>query len=308
MDPKIKYLPIVFACILILIGILGFSGNIGLMGNFILLGFMVGMIPYLLLSYFELQWIRAIEEQMPLFLLDLAESQKTGMTLPDSLKLIAKTDYGRLSPEIKNINDQISWGIPVQECLTRFSNRLKKSKLVTRVTRIIVESYNSGGEIARTMESIAADIITIREAEKERKAMAYQQVVIMYAIYFIFVGIIIGLSKTLIPMIQLNVETSAIGGILTFQDPCLVCAGSSHIFCITCNLFSVVCQMFALGGGAKCYYYALFLMMTIVQGIFSGLVAGQIGENSVVAGFKHSAIMTFTGFGLLMILLQVGVL
>ena len=66
--------------------------------------------------------------------------------------------------------------------------------------------------------------------------------------------------------------------------------------------------MFSLGAGATCYYNALFLIMVVVQGIFTGLVAGQIGENSIVAGFKHSLIMTFSGFGILMILFQTGMI
>jgi flagellar protein FlaJ len=64
--------------------------------------------------------------------------------------------------------------------------------------------------------------------------------------------------------------------------------------------------MFGLGSAATCYYRALFLLMAIVQGIFSGLVAGQIGEGSVTAGIKHSLIMTFSGFAIFMLLLQIG--
>ena len=66
--------------------------------------------------------------------------------------------------------------------------------------------------------------------------------------------------------------------------------------------------MFALGVGPICYYNALFISMIIIQGIFTGLVAGQIGEGSAVAGLKHSVIMTCSGFAILMLLLQSGVI
>ena len=69
--------------------------------------------------------------------------------------------------EIKKINNQISWGISLQEALIRFSRRFKKSMMVKRVTRILIEAYSSGGDIIRTMEATANDIETIREAEKE---------------------------------------------------------------------------------------------------------------------------------------------
>jgi len=59
--------------------------------------------------------------------------------------------------------------------------------------------------------------------------------------------------------------------------------------------------MFALGTGGGCYYNALFILMAVIQGILTGLVAGQIGEGSVIAGVKHSIIMTSAGFSALLI-------
>lgn len=301
-----KYPPII-AGILIIIGIVVFRNNTAMIGNFMLLGLVIGIIPYVLLTYFEFQKVRLIEDQLPMFLLDLAETQKAGMGLPDALKTVAKTDYGKLTVEIQKMNDQLSWGIPLQEVLERFSKRMRGSNVIRRVIGIINEAYNSGGDVVRTMEAIAEDIVTIKETEKERQNMMFQHVMVMYAIYFIFIGIIVGLSKTLIPMLEMNVETAATGGLLTFQDPCASC-GTGNIYCISCVIYGFVCRMFSLGSGASCYYNALFLIMAVVQGIFTGLVAGQIGENSVIAGIKHSLIMTFSGFGVLMVLFQTGLI
>lgn len=304
----IRNLPSVVAAVLVFIGIFGFWGNGAMIGNFILLGLVVGVVPYILITYFEYQKIKVIEDQMPVFLLDLAETQKAGMGLPDALKTVAKTDYGKLTVEINKMNDQLSWGVPLQDVLGMFAFRLRRSPTIGRVIRIINEAYASGGDVVRTMEAISADITQIKDAEKERQSMMFQHVMVMYAIYFIFIGIVIGLSKTLIPMLEMNVEAATMGGILTFQDPCLQCIASSNIYCISCSIYSLTCSMFNLGGGASCYYNSLFLLMTVVQGIFAGLVAGQIGENSVVAGVKHSLIMTFSGFGILMILFQTGLI
>ncbi|MCD6477246.1 MAG: type II secretion system F family protein [Candidatus Aenigmarchaeota archaeon] len=306
---KISYqhIPLIVAALIIFFGIIVFWGNAALIGNFILFGSVVGTIPYIMISYLRYQKIKAIEDQIPGFLLDLSEAQKTGMTLPSALKTISKKDYGVLTKEIKKMNNQISWGIPVKEVFERFSKRMKDSIIIKRIVRIIVESYESGGDIGKTMESTANDIIELKEIEKERKAMMIQHITVMYVIYFIFIGIIIGLSKTIVPM--LNISTGGtFGGILIFEDPCVSCIGAKHIFCISCSVFGFVCKMFSLGTGTLCYYHSLFLMMVVIQGIFSGLVAGQISENSVLAGFKHSVIMTASGFGILLILLQTGII
>jgi len=300
---KINHIPLIIAGICAGIGLI-FYNNISLMGNFILLGAVIGIIPYVLLTYFDYKKIKDIEDRLPNFLLDISEAQKVGMTLPESLKQVSKTDYGKLTPEIKKMNDQISWGIPIQDVMGNFAEKMKKSKLIGRVIRIIIESYNSGGDIARTMEATATDITAIKEAEKERRSVTAQHTMVMYAIYYIFIGIVIGLSQTLIPMLKLNIQAGTLGGIMAFQDPCSVCANNPNIFCVSCTVFYTLCQMFALGTGGSCYYNALFLLMTIVQGIFTGLVAGQIGEGSVIAGIKHSIIMTISGFGILIIMLK----
>jgi flagellar protein FlaJ len=308
MEIKMRHLPPITAAILIIIGILFFNNNVGMLGNFVLLGIVIGTIPYILISYFEFQLIRSVEDQLPTFLLDMSEAVKSGLNLPEAFKLVSKTDYGKLSPEIRKISNQINWGIPVKQTLDNFSNRMKKSDMVRRIVRIINEAYSSGGDVSRTMETVASDIVSIKEAEKEKKSIMFSHVMVIYAIYFIFIGIIIALSKTLIPLLQLNVETAAIGGIISFQDPCLACIENPQLFCISCSTFSLMCKMFNLGSGGSCYYNALFLLMVIMQGIFSGLVAGQIGENSVIAGVKHSIIMTASGFSILMLLFQTGLI
>ena len=154
------------------------------------------------------------------------------------------------------------------------------------------------------MEATASDLTTIKEAEKERKAVTAQDMMVMYAIYYIFIGIVIGLSQTLIPMLKLNIQAGSLGGIMAFQDPCTACQNNPLIFCASCSLFSIICQMFAFGGGGACYYNALFIVMAVVQGICTGLVAGQIGEGSIIAGVRHSIIMAISGFGILLIMMK----
>jgi len=301
-----KHIPLIIAANLIVVSLIFYS-NIAIMGNLILLAIIIGVVPYGLFAYVGYKKIGGMEDQLPTFLLDLAEAQKIGMTLPEALKQVSTTDYGKLSEEIKKMNDQLSWGITIQNVMNNFSNRMKKSQMIGRVARIIIEAYDSGGDIGKTMEATAQDITSIKEAEKERKSLTSQHTMVMYAIYFIFIGIVIGLSQTLIPMLNMNTETSAgggLGGLMVFQDPCLSCVQASNIYCINCSIISVLCKMFDLGTGGSCYYNGLFILMAVIQGIFTGLVAGQIGEGSVIAGLKHSIIMTASGFGTLIVMFK----
>lgn len=301
-----KRLPWIAAVILFLIGI-AFYQNQTIMFNLFILGTLVAAIPFALFSYLEFSKIRAIEDQMPLFLQDLAESQKVGLTLNESLKQAAKVDYGRLSPDIKKIYHQLSWGVPVGEVFERFAKRTEKSKLVPRIIRIINESYLSGGNIGKTMEATASDITAIKEAEKQRRSVTSQHVYVMYAIYFIFIGIVVALSQTLIPMLEMNVDTGGMaGGIMSFRDPCIDCMSQDDpgTYCIGCFVFHGACNLLGLGIGGACYYNGLFIVMIAIQGIFSGLVAGQLGEDSMIAGTKHSIIMTIIGLSSLILIFK----
>jgi len=306
-DRKIdkKYIPLMIAPLIVIVSVIVFGTNPAFLGNAMILALLVGIVPYILFSYFEYQRIKTIEDQLPLFLLDLAETQKTGVTISEAFHMLSASDYSSLTPEIKIVSDQISWGLTVEEALMNMANRLKKSQMVKQVARIIIEANRAGGDLIKTIETTANDLLALREIEKDKRAMLFQQVMVMYAIYFIFIAIIISLSKTLIPMLQINTSEGGLAGIFVFQDPCLGCPGQAY--CIACSLYGATCSIFPqLGTGAGCYYRSLFLLMAIVQGIFSGLVAGQIGENSVVAGAKHSLIMTLSGFAIIIILLFLG--
>ncbi len=293
----------VAGALFLMFGIIFFNSNVGLLGNFVILSMLIGFLPFIIVAYFRHERIMSIEEQMPVFLRTMAEMQKAGTNLPEALRIAGKTDYGKLSKEVKKMSDQLSWGIPLQEVLNRFSARMKGSEIITRSIRIMNEAYNSGGDIADAMESIATDVNLIRESQKERTSRMMQHITIMYIIYFVFIGIVIAISQTLFSMVEINFSS---GGVGSFSDPCAVCAGGGNIMCISCSSFSVLSAMFSFGSGTQAYYRALFFSMIIIQGIFSGLIAGQISSNSAIAGLKHSLILTAAGFGIFMIAFRLG--
>ncbi len=303
----IKQISKIMAVVFLLIGIIFFHSDMAILANFLIISLLMGLLPSLILTYLKYERIKDIENEFPNFLRDMSEAQKSGTSLADAFRNAAKTNYGRLTPEIRKMSNQLSWGIPLQSVLEKFSERMKDSDIIKRSVRIIIEAYNSGGDIAETMESTAMNVTTIKEAEKERKSMMSQHVVMMYILFFAFVGITIVISKTLTPMMNMNLGANMLGGTIgSFKSPCISCQGSSNMLCISCSVFSGVSTVFGLGTSTNSYYRAIFLSMIIIQGIFTGLVSGQIGENSPKAGIKHSLIMTTIGFGIFMISLRLG--
>jgi len=298
-EQKIEYASFGGGAVLLFIAIVVYiSVNRTIGGAMFLGGLVTAFLPYGLYSYFRAKKYSAIESEFPGFLRNLSESRKSGMSLPQAFQNAAKTDYGRLDPEVRKAANQLSWGIPFSEVMRRMQDRLSGSDLIGRSISVIIQSYEAGGDISETMDSIARDASKIKDAEKERRSVLFQQVIIIYAIYFLFLGILVALYNILIPL--LNIGGSGGGGFIS--TPPNFCSGGS-VAQPVCSL----CPALGLGdtGTRLCYYKSIFLLMLIVSGSFNGLVAGEIGSGKVAAGVKHSLIMVPTGFILYVGLLSI---
>ena len=160
--------------------------------------------PYLLYGFLELKEIRLAEDNYPNFLRDLAQSVASGMTIPNSLHTTAQAKYGVLTKYVQKLNVWVSFGVPFPEAWQRFTNLLGKSSLIKRVNGIVLESFRSGGEMGAVLNSLSSDVILLKRIEEDKKSMAQQHIIIMYVIFFIFLGIIVGLYKILIPILYIQ--------------------------------------------------------------------------------------------------------
>ncbi len=291
-----------------LVAVSVYIGNVALIANMLFLGMLILVVPYSLYKFFRLKKVRAYENEFPNFLRDLSESQRAGLSTIQALQAVSKSDYGLLTKEIKKIINQLSWNIPLDRILKNFSERVSDSKIIVRSLMIIDEANKSGGNIEDTMESLANHIESIKEAQQEKSVLLNQQVMMMYAIFFIFLGITIALIKFLIPLLQTQAQTGGFGMQGFSPNPCSVCINSPNPACAGCGTFASISVAFELGNpeDAASYYKSLFLAMILVQGFFSGLIAGQIGSDSVVVGIKHSLIMLLSGFIIFILVVKTG--
>ena len=290
---------------------LGFlSGDMRVLGiSLILTVFAIGGTIFLI-EYLKFLAIKEMEQRFPYFLRDLIEAIRSGVPFHKAVVICSKYDYGKLSKEIKKMAHQITWGIPFDKVIEKFGERLKRSKKIYTAARIIKETHLSGGDVVTTLESVADMINVLEDSEKERKSLLSQYVVLMYAIDFLFIGIVIGINRFMVPIFQVATET---GGTETLglQNPCTQQVDPfSAGFCSSLNFIS---QTFGLGDvflpiNIGAYYTSLFFVMSLVESICCGLVAGQISENSILAGAKHSLIMIIATFGIFTVLIGTGLM
>ncbi|MEK6888121.1 MAG: type II secretion system F family protein [Candidatus Aenigmatarchaeota archaeon] len=294
---------------ILLVVVAAYVGSIALIVDMIFLGMLVLVVPYSVYKFFRLKKIKSYEDQFPNFLRDISESQRAGLSLIQSIQAVSKSDYGSLSKEIKKINNQLSWNIPMERVLKSFVDRVSDSKTIVRALMIIDQANKSGGNVEDTMESLARNIESIRDAQQEKNILLNQQVLMMYAIFFIFLGITIALIKFLIPLLEAQAQTGGFGIQGFNPNPCSVCTESLDFECTGCKTFEAIGTAFDLGksNDTATYYKSLFLAMILVQGFFSGLIAGQIGSDSVTVGIKHSLIMLLSGFIIFIIVVKTGI-
>jgi flagellar protein FlaJ len=296
---KVIIAPAIVSVVLIVAGVI--IGDIPVFGNILIISVFICVIPYFLYRYSKFLWIKGVEEQFPNFVRDLADSSRSGMSLPECIGIAAKANYGKLSPEVQKMHNRLSWGTSFLRVMELFHSNVKDSKIITEALSIIRQSYETGGSIPATLDSVSKDILMLKEAEAERASLVREQVMIMYGLFFIFLGISVMIIYVMVPMLHSQASiTQGISGFL-FSNPC---GQGSLIF--PCGLFSGICAVFEINPGITCYYVAIFFSIVLVQGIFTGLIAGQLGENSPVSGVKHSLIMSFAAVGIFLFLAKIG--
>jgi len=227
------------------------------------LGFIGVVLPYIAFEALEFRSIKKAEDNFPNFLRDISQATSAGMTLPQAIKASSKINYDELTPYVKKLNIWLSWGTPFPKAWKRFTKSLERSSLIRRINAIVLEAFHSGGNVKATLESLADDVTLLKQMESERKSIMKQQIIIMYIVFFIFVGVVISLYKILSPILYIQ-QIGLFGGISL--------SGAGEQLSID-------------------YFKNLFFLMTLVEGISAGLIAGQIAEERMVAGFKHILIM-----------------
>lgn len=322
-EDKVIFGSLAAGIVLIAIGMVLYSAVAVQIGGLVmLLGLMVLTLPYGIISFLKNRAVSEMERQFPAFLKDLAESKRGGMTILRSFESAQDTDYGRLNNEIEKVHNQLSWGIPFPEVMERFSKRMNDSPVIQESLSIILQSYRSGGQITSTIESVADNATMLKEVIQSKKSQLKQQLVIMYVIYFLFIGITVGVYFLMQQLLGLGSTDSGTieniadllgdgeGGITNF---CSGEIGYAQPFCGIAQVFGFVpsnitdlgspeAQEFAYGQMA--YYKSVLFSMLMIQGICSAAVAGQISEGSPSAGVKHALIMLPLAFVIFMTVIR----
>lgn len=220
------------------------------------------LVPSAILDLQHQRWISAIEDQMPLLVRGVAESQETGMTLIRALEKVVdnKMVSGPLSKEVKQLVVQMAWGTSFEDALTNFKNRIN-SAIVNRFCVLVLEASRSGGTIKKVFTATSGFMEEMKEIDRDTSAQMKPYIIVIYAAFAAFIVTAVLLVRSFFAPME----------------------GSEQVL-----------SGMAAGGtsGFKDFFYQNML----VSALTGGLMAGKIGERRVASGMKHSILLAVLGY------------
>jgi len=238
--------------------------------DYVIFGLISLMLPYGLYGRRRDQIRARVEDKFPDFLRDLAEYWKGGLSMTVAIQTLAKGEYGNLNEDVNKMASQISWGISFGEVLDMFTERVT-SPIVTRAVRMVDEANRAGGRIADILLAASFDAREIKALETERRQEVGSYVTVIYASYFVYLGIILVLAQTFIPAI---VDSAAATG----------STGSMSIGNLTIREMNEV------------WISTIFLYSLVVQGIGNGLAAGFMSNGRLYSAFNRASFLLLIGW------------
>ena len=252
---------IVVFVILAFLSAVGIVQGVGSPVDFLIFAVLAGTGFFGMYEAIRVSRIHKIDTIFPDFLRDLASSKRAGMTFAKSIMFTSKGNYGVLTPEIKKISQQISWGTSISDALLAFAKRVN-TKAIRRSISLIIESSKSGGNVTDVLSLAADDARELKMLEEERRINMASYVVVIYVSMMVFLAIMVILNLSFIPAMT-GQGAQGLAGIMS---------GGSR--------------------GDPVQIVSVFYFATLVQGIGSGVVAGVFEDGTLYSGVKHVFILT----------------
>ena len=230
----------------------------------LLVAILIVLAPSAILEHVNQKWMNGIEDQMPVLVRGISESQETGITFIKAIEKVVEDKMIRppLSDEVKKLTVQMSWGLSFEDALKGFRNRINSS-IVNRFCTLVLEASRSGGQIRKVFTATSGFMEDMRQMDKETTSQMKPYTIVVYAAFFVFAFTSVVLVRSFFAPLQ---------GLPQILSPLSV-GGVSDL---------------------KDFFYRTMLMSALV----GGLMAGKIGERRVAGGLKHSIILMVVGYAI----------
>ena len=196
----------------------------------------------------------------------LSSANDTGMTLLESLKVVADTSSGRLANEFRIMYAKVNYGTSLRTALREFNNRYHVPRLA-RTVKLISKAQEASSQITQVLSTAAQASENQDDIERERKSQTRMQMVIILMTYVTLLGVMALLKVEFLDTMAALVDTTGGGG----DTP-----GTGGGFGAGLDVDELT---------------MLFFHAVTIQGIISGVIAGYIREVSIMASLKFVVVL-----------------
>ncbi len=233
---------------------------------------------------------KELESKFPEFVRNLTGAIKSGIPASQAVIHVSNSDYGAITPYIKKLANQLEWGIPFHQAFINFGKETN-NPIIKRAIATVIQAEQAGGNIEDVLLSVTESLVEIKRIKEERKTSIHAQIIQSYIIFIVFLGVIVMIQNLLIPYMARVSAVSQIGA-----------AGAISAAGLTGITTSVKIQFASAGLFIRTFFqwlvslHGIFLMISLIQGIFAGIVLGKLSEGDISSGLKHSVIMGTVAF------------
>ncbi|WP_158854794.1 type II secretion system F family protein [Halorhabdus sp. CUG00001] len=230
----------------------------------------INFIPLAIFHEWNVRHRKAIIGKLSENLRKLSSANETGMTLLESLKVVANTSSGRLADEFTIMNRKVQYGTSLKQALREFNNKYHVPRLA-RTVKLVSEAQEASNQIQDVLSTAAQASENQDDIDRDRKSRTRMQVVIVIMTFLTLLGVIAMLKVQFFEtMAGLSQQASSADGGSSVQSIGSDMPGP--------DLLSM-----------------LFLHAVTLQAISSAIIAGYIRNVSLVAGLKYAvALLTVT--------------
>ncbi len=225
----------------------------------------LNLIPLTVFYEWNVRSRRSITNNLSDSLRKLSSANDTGMTLLESLKVVADTSSGRLANEFRVMYAKVNYGTSLRTALREFNNKYHIPRLA-RTVKLISKAQEASSQITQVLSTAAQASENQDDIERERKSQTRMQMVIIIMTYVTLLGVMALLKVEFLDTMAALVDSSG--------DADAPGAGGGFGGALDVDELTM-----------------LFFHAVTIQGIISGFIAGYIREVSLMASLKFVVVL-----------------
>jgi flagellar protein FlaJ len=241
------------------------SDPIGWTSRFVLLPLLIVAVPLSVLYEQKRRRAIRIARRFPDTLNRLASANQMGIPFTEALGLVSGWSSNEITAELRKTHNEIQWCNNPRAALLGLGNRLGVPQ-VKRTMTLTATGLHSTSDLSKILSIAAKDTRIRHDLDRSRRKNMNAYVVIVAIGFLVYLAVVVLLDHHyLVPVSRISAEVN----------------GDAVNALPIANVTEIPVSQ----------YRTLLFHSAIVQGAGSGLLAGKLTENELLAGLKYSIVL-----------------